>query len=265
MQRQRIAMSFEAFERLPRKPGWKYEYFDGQAAISPNALCVVTTTPVEKRPVRSPLPLCGVEPVHEEPLIDAYVEAFKDTVEYCDWAFEHIEQSARQATRQFFEGSRGVPHPASRMAVVDEHAAPPYLVGAALIRAGGSGPVLDLLFVRPRWRRQGLATALVASAFGRLHDEGARRLTSLYRLANEASLAWHRSFGFVEEPDLRVARVYLRCSRHALWHAEQIEDLDKRERVRLEENVARWRREVGRLEQLADEAGIEAVLAFPLR
>ena len=114
MQRQHIPMAFEAFERLPRKPGWKYEYFNGEAVLSPNSLCAVTTVAVATRTVRSRFPLRSVTPVDESPLIDAYLEAFKDTVEYCDWPAEAVERSAHEAIQKFFGGNQGRPHPASR-------------------------------------------------------------------------------------------------------------------------------------------------------
>ncbi len=58
-----------------------YEYFNGEAVLSPNSLCVVTTAAVETRSVHSRFPLRGVTPNDESPLIDAYLESFKNTVE----------------------------------------------------------------------------------------------------------------------------------------------------------------------------------------
>lgn len=258
MQRQHIPMAFEAFERLPRKPGWKYEYFNGEAVLSPNSLCAVTTVAVATRTVRSRFPLRSVTPVDESPLIDAYLEAFKDTVEYCDWPAEAVERSAHEAIQKFWKPGEA----SSGLAVADKHREDPCVLGAALVIEGRSGPVLDLLFVRPRWQRQRLATVLVGAVLGRLHDGGARHLTSRYLLANEASRAWHRSFGFVDEPDLWVARAYHRCARHAVWRTAQMGGVDERERVRLEEATLRWGREVERLERLADEKGLDAVLPW---
>jgi len=122
--------------------------------------------------------------------------------------------------------------------------------------------VLDLLFIHPRWQRQGLATALVSAVLGRLHDDGVEHLTSRYLLANEASRAWHRSFGFVDEPDLWVAQAHHRCSRHAVWRAAQVGDVDECERAQLEEAALRWSQEVERLERIAEEEGYDAVLAW---
>ena len=262
MQRQHLPITFDAFERLPRKPGWKYEYFNGEAVLSPKSLCVVTRVAVESRIVRSRFLLRRAIPDDEGLLIDAYLEAFKDTVEYCDWPAEATERSARETIQQFFGGDRGRPHGASRLAVSDEHDEEPCVLGAALVIEGRCGPVLDLLFIRPQWQRQGLATALVSAVLGRLHDEGAQHLTSRYLLANEASRAWHWSFGFVDEPDLWVAQAYHRCARHAVWRAEQIGDVDEAERVRLEEAALWWSREVERLERLADEEGFDALLPW---
>ena len=119
MQRQHLPMAFDAFERLLRKPGWKYEYFNGEAILSPKSLFVVTTVAVESRTVRSRFLLRSAIPDDEGQLIDAYLEAFRDTVEYCDWPAEAIERSARETIQKFFGGDRGRPHEASRLAVAE--------------------------------------------------------------------------------------------------------------------------------------------------
>jgi hypothetical protein len=42
------------------------------------------------------------------------------------------------------------------------------------------------------------------------HQDGEGTLTRCYQLANPASQAWHRAFGFVERTDLRYAKAYYR-------------------------------------------------------
>ncbi|HMB92227.1 MAG TPA: GNAT family N-acetyltransferase, partial [Rhodothermales bacterium] len=132
------------------------------------------------------------------------------------------------------------------------------IAGAALVTQRPGGPFLDLLFVLPRWHRQGVATALVASVLCALAESGADHLTSRYHLANAPSRTWHHAFGFVDLPNLRVARAHHRCARHALHYAAS--SITTQERDALKQEVAHWRREVERLERIAEAEGLDAVL-----
>lgn len=255
-------MTIEAFERLPRKLGWKFEYYNGEAVLSPGSLAVVAKVAVELRSMHTPFPLRRPTLDDEGPLIDAYEEAFRDTVAYCDWPASAIEQSAREAIETYFGGGRGKAHRASRLVALDAGPDEAVVLGAALVREGQTRALLDLLFVRPPWQRKGLATALVGAVLNQLFDEGVERLRSQYLLANAGSRAWHRSFGFVDEPDLWVARAYYRHAQHTLWRARQVGGVGEGECVRLEKEAARWEREVERLERLAAEQGLDAVLPW---
>jgi GNAT superfamily N-acetyltransferase len=181
-------------------------------------------------------------------------------VDYWDWKREAIRRSASDSIRTCCEGRRGTFHPASFLAVAPTGRS---IAGAALLVQGGEGPNLDLLFVRPRWHRRGLATALVQSAVNTLHDLGETHLDSGHNVANDASAAWHREFGFIELPDWLRARDEAACAEHELWRREQIGDLDAAERVALETQAAHWRAVADELEQIADRDGYDAV--SPLR
>src|SRR2546421_1423969 len=207
---QRLPMSFEEWELLPYQPGWKYEYWDGCAHITPNHQTAVTTAIVTPRPVNAPCALRRVLPEDEAPLLAVYMEAFAENQAFCDYTDAQFLDAARRDLRDSFTGHRAPLLTAARVAVATE-ATGEQLVGAALLsRDREYGPVLDLLFIRPLWQRRGLATALVASAMHALHRTGEGTLTSCYQLANAASQAWHRGFGFSERPDLRYAQAYHR-------------------------------------------------------
>jgi GNAT superfamily N-acetyltransferase len=196
-------MSLEEFRLLPRDPGWKYEYFEEMAHITPRARVATVRVAVDSRPSESPLPLRGVVASDREGLAAAYVAAFADSAEYCDVPLEGISRSARENIRGFYAGDRGEALPSSCVAV-DEAAGDlaEVVAGAALVtRAKDGCPLLDMLFVRPRRQRQGLAAALVSWSLRRLLAEGEATLRSRYLLANEPSRAWHRHFGFTLEPD----------------------------------------------------------------
>jgi len=53
-------MTWEEWERLPRPPGWKCEYYDGKAPIRPNGQYAVTTIAVARRAVSTP---CELRPI----------------------------------------------------------------------------------------------------------------------------------------------------------------------------------------------------------
>ncbi len=250
-------MSAEEFDLLPMHAGWKSEYWNGQAHFSPRWHFAVARVEVGPREVASPLPLEPLSPDYEQPLASAYFEAFRDAFDYCDWETDKIVESADKCIRDFLAGKRGEPLPASRMAI-DETLET--VAGAAMIKRGVDGlPLLDFLFIRPEWRRRGLATALVSAAVNELHRAGERALQSCYRLGNDQSVAWHRRFGFVEEPDLMIAELHLTCAQHEFWRREKLGDLTEGERARLLAECKRLRERVGELEAIEDRFGFDAV------
>jgi RimJ/RimL family protein N-acetyltransferase len=133
------------------------------------------------------------------------------------------------------------------------------LAGAAMVTSTENGPLLYLLFVAPEWQRRGLATAMVSAAINELYELGEKTLTSRYHIGNEESMAWHQRFGFVEEPDLRRAQLYLQQSKVELWRREKIGSLNAEERAKLTADVATWKAEVERLELIEDQQGFDAV------
>jgi len=236
------------FERLPHDPGWKYEYYGGKAHITPRHVVVPMRVPVTPRIVDAG----GLEvrPVTEgdaPDLIRAFVDGFGDTVEYCDCTPSQVRRSGEDAIRTFFGGKRGAFHPASRLAVAPDQ--PRAVAGAALVVQKPDGPFLDMLFIRPRRHRRGLATALVGSVLNALHDEGATHLGSAYNLANAPSRAWHEKFGFVERPDYFLARARAQAARHELWRRGEIGGLAEAERAALQAEADRWERLAESLEE----------------
>ena len=203
MRSRHIIMSLAQFRLLPRDPGWRYEYFDEMAHVTPRARFATVRVGVGPRPLEPPLPLRSVVASDREELLAAYVAAFADSVEYCDVPPEGISRSARENIRDFYAGDRGEVLPSSCVAVDDAAEDPVEVVaGAALVtRAEDGCPLLDMLFVRPRWQRRGLAAALVSWSLRELLARGEVTLRSRYLLANEPSRTWHQHFGFTVEPD----------------------------------------------------------------
>jgi GNAT superfamily N-acetyltransferase len=195
MRSRHIEMPIAEFRRLPRMPGWEYEYFGGKAHITPSCILVDAVLRVTPRAVDAGIPMEEVGPGDAADLTRAFVEAFSDTIEYCDWPPDRIARSAGEFICDYFAGAHGPRLQESRL--VREGGK---IVGAALIVEEWRGPLLDLLMVLPGRRRRGLARAMVASACNGLRERGVAILRSRYHPGNEESAAWHRSFGFVDEP-----------------------------------------------------------------
>jgi RimJ/RimL family protein N-acetyltransferase len=256
---QHLPMPFEEWDLLPYQLGWKYEYWDGCAHITPNHQTAVTTATVTPRPVHPPCTIRHLLLEDEVPLLAVYLEAFADNQAFCDYTDEQFHDAARRDLSESFTGRRAPLLVASRVGVATEIVGE-QLVGAALLsRDQEYGPVLDLLFIKSQWQRRGLATALVASAMNALHQVGEGTLTSCYQLANPASQAWHRACGFVERPDLRYAQAYYRRAQQELFRREQYGKLTAAKRVALHADVQYWHRQIEALERLADEKGYAAV------
>jgi hypothetical protein len=249
-------MSFQEFELLPWEPGWKYEYWEGVAHITPRHRVVSVRSKVRPRDVDARGRLRQVRPEDGTQLVSTYAAAFEDTMDYCDYDSSQIPDSARSNVRDFFNGTRGMPLPASRV-TLDERGD---VIGAAfLIREEGQPPLLDMLFVAPVRRRSGLATSMVSAASIALHDAGERFLDSRFMQGNEASEAWHLRFGFVELPDLTLAQSRYRAAQHELWRRERTERIADAERGVLNGEVERLRQRVTELEIRAEAEGWEAV------
>lgn len=257
-------MSFEEFERMPRELGWKYEYWDGAAHISPGHQVVVATVPTAPRSESSPCAIRPLEPADEAPLVAAYVRAFGGTIEYCGWQPGKIVESARESVGRYLAEKRGQPHAASRVAVaVEPGEREETVVGATLLLDGGPELAqLDMLFSVPEWHQRGLATAMVGSAVNALHAAGIGTLESAYVLGNAPSRAWHRKFGFSELPDLTLARHYWRYFAEECRRLESLGESSPDEMAELARLKDYWREEAKRLEKIADEEGFEAVMPF---
>src|SRR5205823_10481348 len=101
MRSQHMAMAIEEFHLLPRVPGWKYEYWDGQAHITPGHLIVRASAEVVPRSVEAPCPIRGVVAADEPGLTRAFLEAFQGSVEYGGWPAKRVVEEARENVRTF--------------------------------------------------------------------------------------------------------------------------------------------------------------------
>jgi len=253
-------MTKEEFELMPRKLGWKYEYWDGQSHITPSYRIVTTAIEIKPRPVISSCCIRATDKEDASQLIATYFATFSHTIEYCDWETEEIADVAQKDIQEFFAGQRGKPLSSSRVAgVFQPETGEESVVGAALVIEKTNGhPLLDMLFVIPEWQRKGLATALAATVLNELYRAGMKKLESRYLLGNNESQAWHHKFGFVDEPDLFLAELYHRHARYELWRQEKIGALTEAEREALSSKVEQWKTQIDKLKRSAKQEDIEA-------
>lgn len=251
-------MALEEFERMPHRFGWKNEYWDGCAHLTPMERHVYVRMKTERREAEVPrgFRLRRVVPDDAEKLIECFLGTFVDGVEFCDWSHEDIRRHARRNITDYFAGKRGAALDASVCALADNDEA---ISAAALFTEHTDAAVLDLLMVLPSCRRRGLARAFVMHAMNRLHADGRDALCSAYVVCNEESAAWHTAFGFTELPDLGLA--HLRRSHFAIerQRCKADKSVSVKERRRVSREYAFWKRRASELELICERDGYESV------
>lgn len=252
----RQPMSVEDYHLLPFHPGWKVEYFHGEAVFQPRENCAYGTLPVPPQlaPRAGGIAFRAADSLDAPALVALFRAAFLETPEYAGWPLARFDTEAEKVVAGFLSGKRGPISDATRLAVrtgagADDGA----VVGAACVvkRAAGAA-LLEVLMVAPAWQRRGIARALAAAVLGQLARTGREQLISRWHLANEASVAWHRQIGFREEPDLFNAKLYLRAAEHEIWRLEKLGQLPEPRRAELVQTQQHWQREIARLETLLD-------------
>jgi len=251
MHSRHVPMTIDAFHRLEWELGWKYEYWDGCAHISPREVTMDCFMPMAPRRAGSPpVQTEPVSPAHAEALLESYLAAFRDSVEYCDWTEDRLLENAKETIDGFFARRRGQPLAASRI-IREVGATNVPLLGAFLVLQRRENVArVDLLFVVPTQQRQGLATGMATNALSTLHDMGFSVLESRYFLGNKASRTWHHRFGFADRPDPLSARILLAHARHELERHKLLGNKHPQQLSRLTREVSHWRTVVAQLDGL---------------
>ena len=232
-------MSVEEFQIMEHPFGWKAEYYSGQGHLTPREHLVRTQLTLLPQAVTVAERIAPVEPSLTEQMIQAFCEAFQDSVEFCDWTLDAIHAHAAKNVNNYFQGVPGQPHPVSSMVLEPNNTG--QIVGLALFTAKQEEQIeLDLLLVRPSYQRMGIATGMVASAIDSLYADGVTELHSGYHICNEGSRAWHHSLGFRDVPDYLYCRFKAGWYRNEIWRYEQLGDLEPIEELRAEQD--RWER-----------------------
>ena len=216
-----LPMTIDEFHLLPRRLGWKYEYFDGAAHVTPASVVVECVVDVVFRLLPHPYAVQAVGPDHRDSLIEAYRDAFEPTPDYLDWPPEAFSASAGTTIDGYFSGAYGAPSPTSRLLLHEGE-----VVGAALVVVSrDERHCLKPVFVRSARQRRGVATALASSVICALHDLGQSALYSTFLLANEPSRSWHRRLGFVELPNELLTRYCLHHLKCNSWRLQKLGQL----------------------------------------
>jgi GNAT superfamily N-acetyltransferase len=240
-----IPMSFEAYEVMERPFGWKVEYWDGHARLSPRAIGVTTKVNLSLRNSSHNYILVPVCPDDREAMITGYCETFSESVEFCGWPMASIAESGAKDIGNYFSGKRGEPLSASVMALAPDSQA---FAGLALvIHRPNYGAYLDLLYVRPEFQRQGVATAMLNWAIAHLIESGFPTLSSSYHICNKPSQRWHHRHGFEDEYDWYYARLKVGWYEMEIW---------RREKLGLTEGLDDLRRECDRWAAQVDPADL---------
>lgn len=219
----RLKMSFDEYDTMEWRFGWKHEYWGGHARLTPRYDSILARVPVEKRFVKFNSDIVSLEKIKIKNLEKLFFDSFVETVEYCDYARSKVRAAAKKNVQKFFDGERGEPILDLSGAVILEN----QLAGAALIVRKKYGIKLEILFVSPAFQRRGAATALASHALNMLAARSEEYLWSEYRACNEESTVWHANFGFVEEPDLAIAQMRYYFYRHELYRLSKLREIEK--------------------------------------
>ncbi len=235
----KIPMTIEEFETAEFPFGWKDEYCDGFAYLTPREHGILMKIPVEKRRVANVAVIKPIDSASVGQLSELFYAAFVESVEFCDYTKSEIKRLARKNVKSFFDGKRGIPAlELSRVAILPR--AENSLVGACLVSRYKYGYKNEILFVRPEMQKNGVGTALVAAVMNDLSDADEKIFWSERHICNEASGAWHEKFGFVEEPDIMTAKFRRNYLRRKLWHHEKLANTEKTKEIKL----LLWRAEI---------------------
>lgn len=189
-----IPMSFDRWERMPRHPDWKYEYFDGAAQLSyrPKPLHV-------RRPTDMPVILTREHDVRLLHAPDDGVRAFLAELWRAEDPFRMVDDPGEWVDEHLARSLGRLAEPVGAVAVEGGE-----IIGAVLVEQphrDETAPNLTWLSVRSGFRCDGVGTALLAATVPALRAADVPDLDSHASVGDRASVAWHWRNGFAALPD----------------------------------------------------------------
>ncbi|MEM9090761.1 MAG: GNAT family N-acetyltransferase [Cyanobacteria bacterium P01_F01_bin.53] len=246
-----IPMSISQYELSEHPLGWKTEYWDGKAHLTPREMGVkicLDLASLSPPPSQNPHPhtLIPLDESYTEQMIDGYFAAFINSVEFCDWPVKAIQDSAQRDIAGYFTGKTGAPSPASVIALEPNTQK---LAGLAMFRIKGEREAhLSLLYVRWPFRRQGLATAMLHHGIHHLRQANYQQLNSRYHICNDHSRQFYHKLGFKDIFDPHYLRIKIGYLRHEISRREKLKMLAGLDQLRTEQEQLKTQ-----LEQLNNE------------
>lgn len=242
----KIPMTVEEFEICEVPFGWKDEYSNGFAYITPREHGVMMKIAVEKGEIENSIEIKPISKVTIEQLSKLFYASFVNSIEYLGRTKYSVRQSSIREINNFFNGERGIPQPdLCKIAMVKNR-----LVGACLISKYKYGFKNEILFIHPKNQRKNIGTALVSSVLNDLHKSGEKIFWSEHHICNELSANWHRKFGFIEETDIMTAKFRQNYYRHEIYRNEKLEN--KAKVKELKPLLKQAKKEVKRLQKIED-------------
>lgn len=242
MKSQHIPMSIEECELMAHPFGWKVEYWNGQAHLSPREHHVRSKLTLEYREIEESWKIIPFDQSFQVQAIAAFFEAFQDSVEFCNWSTAEIREHITKNINNYFQEVRGKPLPVSIVALDGVSTESPLenrLVGLALfVENKKAQTVLDLLFVKPQYQRMGIATQMVTVAANALYKNGVRELYCDRHICNECSHDWQRQYGFQDILDPFYCRLKYSWYRNEIWRREKLGQIEDLELLQIERD--RW-------------------------
>src|SRR5262245_42722941 len=111
-------MSWEAFQRIPRRLGWKHEYYCGMAHLRQGYTAVVFEFDLTRRPALTRRGIRTVSPADATALRQPFLEAFACAPEYAGYPMAKFRSAADEYIARYFGTARGDPSPVSVVAEV---------------------------------------------------------------------------------------------------------------------------------------------------
>lgn len=220
MKSRHLPITFAEFEKMPQPFGWKVEYYNDKAHLTPRGNVIKTHLNIQSTVIKTAHFIQPVDSQYKQQMTEGFYQSFRDSVEFCDWTTKDIRKHAEKNITDYFASIRGVPLLQSMMALEPKTK---QLIGLALfVITEKQRYKLDLLFVTPDYQKQGLATAMVSHVTAQLHERGVREVYSLYHICNDASRKWHQRFGFKEEYDVLFIRLKYAWYREEIWRLEKL-------------------------------------------
>lgn len=218
-------MTWEEYEVLERPFGWKVEYWDGHARLTPRSAGVKThldltsLVPIKHRNAQE-YNLAAADATYTDQMVAGYFETFADSIEFCDYPAEKVQESAERDITNYFSEKRGEALPASVIALA---ANTQELIGLALfVLREEHRPQLDLLYVRSPHQRKGIATAMLNHGIHHLSQANFKKLFSSYHICNNISRQWHHKQGFKDIHDLYYLQIKVGWLNNEVWRREKL-------------------------------------------